>query len=72
MQAFKTITRQEAKSRGLGRLTDHYKSTEHDMLTTAIKDQLAAKRNISLVRTRRGIEIWIPASEIKNSRNTEE
>lgn len=67
-----TITKQEAKARGLGRLTDHYKSTEQAMLESAIRDQLAANRNIALVKTRRGIEIWIPSDEIKNSRNSRE
>lgn len=66
-----TITREEARKRGLGRFTDHYKASEQDMLLAAVR-QLGPNRTYALVKMRRGIEIWIPADEIKNSRNTHE
>jgi hypothetical protein len=66
-----TITKEEAKKRGLGRFTDHYKTTEREMLIAAVR-QLGPNRIYALVKMRRGIEIWIPATEIKNSRNSPE
>ena len=66
-----TITKEEAKKRGLLRFTDHYKATERDILVAAVQ-QLGPNRIYALVKMRRGIEIWIPAAEIRNSRNTPE
>ncbi len=65
-----TVTKQHAKQQGFGRLTDHYKTTEKEMLEAAVK-QLGKHRTFLLVKTRRGIEIWIPAVLIKNSRNSD-